>query len=111
MSPEEAALRVLVVGLAAWRVAHLLVVEDGPWGVLRRVRVWVGAEVDLASEAVERLPGGPQGFIAQLLACVWCLTVWTALGFWGLWELHWGIPGVVAAMAVAMLAQAVAERS
>lgn len=51
----------LVVGiLATWRVTHLVVAEDGPWDVLRRIRgllrgancflcasVWVGIAVAL----------------------------------------------------------------
>lgn len=108
----EDLIRVVIVGLAAWRLAHLFVGEEGPWGIFRRLRLLAGAEIDLALEPADPLvarinvPG--EGFLAQLLSCVWCLSVWTSLLFWGLWEVHWAIPGAVAAMAIAVLAQGVA---
>ena len=50
--------------LAVWRVTHLLVVEDGPWDLLVKLRRAASAV------ALERLVG-----------CFYCASVWVALGF------------------------------
>lgn len=47
----------IVIGLAAWRLAYLVTREDGPWNVLLRLRT--------------RWPLG------GLLNCVYCASVWT----------------------------------
>jgi uncharacterized protein DUF1360 len=47
--------------MAVWRVTHLLHVEDGPWGILRRGR-----------DVAIRLGGG------ELLDCFFCLSLWTS---------------------------------
>ena len=53
----------LVAGiLATWRVTHLVVEEDGPWDVLRRIR---------------RLLGGAGA--ARLVNCFYCASVWIAV--------------------------------
>jgi len=84
--------QVLIVGLAAWRASALLVYEDGPFHVFERIRNAVGIPAD----------GGPiEGFLPLLLSCIWCTSVWTAAAMWGLWYVHWAIPGAIAAMAVA----------
>ena len=49
--------------LATWRVTHLVVEEDGPWDVLRRIRGLLGG-------------AGGQG----LLNCFLCASVWIAVG-------------------------------
>jgi len=48
--------------LATWRVTHLVVEEDGPWDVLRRIR---------------GLLGGIGA--ARLVSCFLCASVWIAL--------------------------------
>lgn len=53
----------LLSALATWRLSSLLVNEDGPAHVFKRLRVW--AELH-------------SGFLADLLACVWCCSVWVA---------------------------------
>ena len=70
-----------VFGLATWRVASLLVHEEGPWKVFFRLRVWAG------------IVHGPQGeiamipdrFLAGVLSCVWCCSLWVALGWSAFW--------------------------
>ncbi len=61
------------------------------------------AEIDRGAPpgAVAREPG----FLGKLLSCVWCLSVWLAAIFWGLWEVHWYIPGVVAAAAIVVVTE------
>lgn len=84
---------IVIVGLAAWRLAHLLIGEDGPWSLLARFRHLLGVP--------ER--GEVTGLFPTLFTCPWCLTVWTAAAMWGLWQVHWAIPGFVAATTVAMI--------
>lgn len=93
------ALDVLIVGLAAWRVASLLVHEDGPWSVFDRIRGRAGVyrEGELS---------GP----AKLLSCVWCTSVWCVPP---LWALHSAAPvavAMLAAMAVAVVAETAVRR-
>ena len=50
--------------LAVWRVAHLAVVEDGPWDVFVRVRRFAG-----------------QGGLGRLMDCFYCMSLWVAAPF------------------------------
>ena len=52
----------VVGGLVVWRLTHLLNAEDGPAGVLVRLRVWVG-----------------DGMLGDLLDCFNCLSLVLAL--------------------------------
>lgn len=62
-------------GLATWRVSSLLVHEDGPYAVFRRMRE--------ASKSFE--------IFWQLFQCVWCTSVWIGGGVLILWliEPNW----------------------
>jgi hypothetical protein len=55
----------LLYSLATWRISSLLVCEDGPADVFKRLRA-----------AVCRSP-----FFSGLLSCVWCCSVWVGLVF------------------------------
>jgi hypothetical protein len=89
---------VIIVGIAAWRIAHLLVLEDGPLSIFERIRTFIGLQ-----------PGPVQGFFPQLFSCMWCMTVWTALGAYLLWLLVPIIVAVVAAMSIAIAFQQIFE--
>jgi hypothetical protein len=54
----------LLAALATWRVAFLLVREDGPGGVLANIR--------------RRLGGG---LLRELFGCVKCIGMWVAIPF------------------------------
>ncbi len=102
--------RVIIVGLAGWRVAALLSYEEGPWGIFERLRRRVGiVEIDLGASPVGLVPSdepAPEpGFFGKLFACVWCLSPWVCLIFWGLWEVHWYVPGIVAAAAIVVVTE------
>jgi hypothetical protein len=60
----ERAFRFALAGLAAWRLTHLLALEDGPADVVVKLRVWAGS--------------GPFG---ELMDCFDCLSIWVAAGF------------------------------
>lgn len=50
--------------LAVWRVTHLLNAEDGPWGLVVRMRRWAGT-----------------GIFGSLMDCFQCLSLWVAIPF------------------------------
>jgi len=79
----------LLTALAAWRLAYLLVEEDGPGAVFARLRYRAGVRVVPAQTADGQLTTAriAQTSLAQGLTCVWCVSVWTAGGLWALWAL------------------------
>lgn len=87
-----------VCGLAGWRAASLLSKEDGPFQIFAIARDIVG--IRRHTELNE---------LAKMVACVWCLSVWTTAAFWGLWYVTPIIPGAVAAMGVAIMAERAAR--
>lgn len=89
---DDGLIRVLLVGLAGWRLAYMLVVEDGPWDVFLRTRERFAVD-----------PGEITGFWGLLLACIYCTSVWTSTAMWLAWEVHWAIPALVASWAVALI--------
>ena len=102
--PElELLIRALLVGLAGWRVASLLVQEDGPFEVFTRLRKLAG------HDEVEVLTMEPEhwfkGFFYSIFGCVWCMSIWTVGGAWWLWEASPAAVALGAASAVAILVQ------
>jgi hypothetical protein len=53
---------ILVLGV--WRATHLMAAEDGPGGILARLRKAAG-----------------KGFFGRLLDCFYCLSLWVAAPF------------------------------
>jgi hypothetical protein len=53
---------VAVAALILWRATHLFNVEEGPFGIVTRLRVSAG-----------------NGFIGGLLDCFYCLSLWLAI--------------------------------
>lgn len=55
----------LILGvLAVWRISYLLASESGPWNAMELVRHQLG-----------------NGFLRELLSCLYCVSVWVALPF------------------------------
>lgn len=71
----------LIFSLATWRIASLLVQEDGPFRIFRRLREMTGIEHDDDGN-VEMIP---ESFWADLLSCMWCTSIWVAFG----WTIFW----------------------
>jgi len=94
--------KLILFGLATWRVASLLVHEDGPWRLFRRLREWAGIRHDEKGEALVI----PDGFLAGVLSCVWCCSMWVAAG-WMVLFLAFGELAVIGAMVFGMSAVAV----
>jgi hypothetical protein len=61
---------IIVLALATWRVTSLLVNEEGPWGILVRLRHFVGVRYDEYSQVYGT------NILAEGLSCTWCASVW-----------------------------------
>lgn len=77
----------LILALAAWRLAYMLVYEEGLFEVFDRIRR-VANNWEQAG---------------KLLSCVWCCSVWTAAGMLLLWQFGVGRV-IVYALALSALA-------
>jgi hypothetical protein len=66
----------LVIALAAWRVAVLVTMERGPFSVMLRLRERFGVVHD-DEDNVAMLPSSG---IGKLLTCVWCFSFYTVVG-------------------------------
>lgn len=83
----------IVTALAAWRLAHLLVHEDGPFSVFARLRARAGLHqvvVDLP-DGTTQIGWSATNTLAEGLMCLWCVSLWTAGGL----LLVYLIPGTV----------------
>ena len=72
----------ILTSISVWRVSSLLRDEEGPLHIFRKLREYVGLT------KVEDLPLNEQvlysenefihdgGFWAELIECIWCLSVW-----------------------------------
>ena len=89
----------LIIGFAAWRVAHLLVEEDGPFDIFEKLRQFAGVRSGLV-----------EGFWPKLFSCVWCMSVWVCVLVYGLLLLEQTIVMILAAMAIAALLQKFSDR-
>lgn len=67
----------ILLGLATWRLSVLVVREDGPFRVFRKIRELVGITHDEFGKVLQV----PDTFWASLLSCVWCTSVWVAVGW------------------------------
>jgi hypothetical protein len=61
----------MIKGLAAWRVSHILVDEDGPYEIFKNFRAFTGIQYDSSGNVTSYPPGSP-------LMCIYCTSVWVA---------------------------------
>jgi hypothetical protein len=87
-------LRLLVYALAAYRVTHMLWLENGPYDVFDWLRAKAGIWY---SEAVGKRTASIGGFWGKLLNCPDCLSVWVAVVAVALWLLQLWVLDVLAA--------------
>lgn len=84
----------LIIGvLCTWRMTHLIAKEDGPWGIIARLR---------------RLAG--KGFWGDLMDCFYCLSIWIALVFAAVVGTGWRA-GILLTLAFSAGAALVEDRS
>jgi hypothetical protein len=77
--PERIA-SMLSEAAAAWRLAHLLVEEDGPYALFARLRYRAGVRSVASRDGDGNLTVTRVALNAwaEGLTCVWCVSVWTA---------------------------------
>lgn len=61
-----------LVGLAVWRVSHIVLYESGPYGLVRRFRERVGVTHNEDTDE-------PETHVHEWTHCIWCLSVWVAI--------------------------------
>lgn len=87
-------LDLLIIALAAWRLASLLVQEAGPYRAFERWRDWLGGRKFNPHIVTLR----------ALFECVWCMSLWTS----ALLLLAWHTPVQPAVFVLAASALAIA---
>lgn len=90
-------LEFMVLALATWRISYMLVVEDGPYDILDKIRRKLG--VEYASD------GTPysENTWGNLFTCVWCISVWVGTLFFVIDYINmtWiGIPFALSAISI-----------
>lgn len=68
----------LLLGLAVWRLSHLITSEVGPARLLERLRTWAGVVVEVLDDGSEEVIVSP-GTLAELVSCQWCVSVWIGM--------------------------------
>lgn len=66
-------LDVIVGGVATWRLTRMLLMENGPYRVFRRLRELSGV-VYVDDESLE-----VSSFKYEITMCMWCMSVWVGL--------------------------------
>lgn len=98
--------RVFVLSLACWRLSALISYETGPFEIFLRFREWIGISHDEGQPVeIHDTGGGRLVFeLAELVSCVWCLSLWIGLAlvllFLRDYEWWFLMPFVLSAMAI-----------
>jgi hypothetical protein len=112
----------VIIGLGAWRMALLLTDDVGPWSAMDHVRQLLRADAGARRQKVlqqiargQAIAGVDTDSVAldiqleangweKLWSCMRCMTFWSALGLYGLWQLDqrpvevlaiWGLAQIV----------------
>lgn len=102
----------IILALAAWRLAYMLVEEDGPGAVFSRLRYRAGVRSVVTKDGqgnptASRVALKPW---SELFLCTWCVAVWTAAVLAVPWPPIYWLRLVLAASAGAVLAHEAVER-
>lgn len=65
-------LTIILGALATWRVAHILIYENGPFQIFRRIRIKSGVVYVTDTDEVF-------SYKYELFICLWCASVWVGL--------------------------------
>jgi hypothetical protein len=102
----------LIIALATWRLASLLVNEDGPYEIFARLRYRVGLrsvpifDPDTGVPSITVLASNTW---AKGLTCVWCTSIWCSILLYGVSLIAWPVVYVLAVSAVAILVHEVTQ--
>ena len=81
----------VVYSLALWATSYILVFEDGPWGLLKKLRAFVGVYYTEAT-AAEVSTRQAHTMLGKLFNCPICLSVWLCVPVYGLYVIcPWAI--------------------
>jgi hypothetical protein len=71
----------VILALASWRLAYMLVEEAGPFEVFSRLRYRAGVRSVVTRDNAGQPVGSRTALntLAEGLTCVWCVSVWAAL--------------------------------
>lgn len=69
-------MKLLIIGLATWRIGHILAKEDGPFEIVKKIRKLFGTVTDDQTDAEHGTNTLSEGIL-----CIWCNTVWIGLVF------------------------------
>ena len=89
---------VIVCGLAGWRLANLLLFEDGPLSVFGHFRKFIGIK-----------PGPIEGFLPTLFSCIYCLSLYASLLVYGIYVILPEAAMIIAIAAVIILVDRAAK--
>lgn len=106
------ALDFVILGLASWRLAYMLVNEDGPGAVFSRLRYRLGVRsvVTRGNNSQPEATKVATNAVAELWTCVWCMSFWAALLLAVPWEPIYWLRLVLAASGLAVLVNEAVER-
>lgn len=74
-SPLVTLIVAILYSIATWRLARLLVKEEGPFDFMARARDWIGVYYDEKTRCVGR------NVFAKGLCCIKCTSLWVAIPF------------------------------
>ena len=89
----------VLVGAAAWRISSLLSTERGPFDIFLKFREFL----EIGHNAKGEPDVWPDSFLPKMLSCVWCSSLYTAVGMWGLWQISQAAVIVIAASSTAII--------
>jgi hypothetical protein len=91
------ALEAVTTTLAAWRLASLLVNEDGPGAVFSKLRYRAGIRhvVVQGADGTAQASTVATNSLAEGLTCVWCTSVWAACALVALSALPYPVRSLV----------------
>jgi len=73
----------IILCFATWRISALLSREAGPFRIFEKIRQLTGIKHDADGDVFYI----PPKFLAELLSCVWCVSIWVACFWTVLWYL------------------------
>lgn len=95
-------LNLFLLGLATWRLSHLLVEEAGPWDVALKIRHKAGIRFDEWSAPYA------ETMVGNMLLCIYCTSIWVGFGlaltYLFLPPLVWQVPAWTCALSALAIA-------
>jgi hypothetical protein len=78
----------VILGLATWRVSSLFVNEQGPFNMFVKIRELAGIQHYPEDFSIVQIP---DRLFAQILSCVWCMSMYVGIFWTILYFVHPGL--------------------